>query len=270
MNIIIIIICLHIWHMFCFMSPHTQKLDQLSHYALRASMTFSKLTTAALITALSLSTSGCIIHVGGQNNNDSDSSDQRDYSSVFGGVDISENEQVGDLSSVNGNVTIQDNASARDVNAVNGNIEISNNVTVHDLSTVNGDIQTQSYLSVKGDVSTVNGNISFGKNSKIDGDVATANGDIKLTKTVISDDVSTKNGSVTLSQGSVVEGDIEFESQGDSRWFSNKKLENNPPTLTIDQSSDVKGKIILHQIVVLEIENPALLVKVERRYKGKE
>jgi hypothetical protein len=230
-------------------------------------MTLSKLTTAALLTVLTLSTSGCIIHVGGQDNNDSDNSD---HSSVFGGVDISENKQVGDLSSVNGNITIEDNVSARDVNAVNGNIELDNNVQVHDLSTVNGDIQALTYLSVKRDVSTVNGNITLGSDSMVGNDVTTVNGDISLTKTFVSDDIKTKNGSITLVKGSVVGGDIEFESQNDGGWWSDKSPEHNPPTLTIDESSDVKGKIVLHQVVILEIDNPALLAKVERRYKGQE
>jgi DUF4097 and DUF4098 domain-containing protein YvlB len=212
-------------------------------------MTLSKLTTTALLTVLTLSTSGCIIHVGGKDNNDS----SRDRSSVFGGLDVSKNKQVGDLSSVNGNITMLDNVSARDVNTVNGSIEIENNVTAHDLSTVNGDIQTQSSLTVKRDVSTVNGNINFGENSKIDGDVTTVNGNISL----------------TLVEGSVVEGDIEFKSQDDG-WWSDKSREHNPPTLTIDESSEVKGKIILHQVVVLNIKNPALLAKVERRYKGQQ
>jgi predicted acyltransferase (DUF342 family) len=226
-------------------------------------MTFSKLTTVALLTALTLTTSGCIIHVGGHDSNDSD---KGDYSSVFGGVDIPENKQVGDLSSVNGNITIQDNARAGDVNAVNGNIEISNNVQVNELSTVNGDIQAESYLTVKRDVSTVNGNITFAAHTHVGQDVTTVNGDIKLTKTVVGDDIQTQNGSITLTQGSIVEGDIEFESQDDG-WWSDKSREHNPPTLTIDESSDVKGAIILRQIVVLEIKNPALLAKVERRYK---
>lgn len=230
-------------------------------------MTLSKLTTAALLTALTLSTSSCIIHVGGQDNNDHDKSD---YSSVFGGVDVSENKQVGDLSSVNGNITIEDNASARDVDAVNGNIEIGNNVQVHALSTVNGDIQGQTYLSVKRDVSTVNGNITLGADSMVGKDVSTVNGDIYLTQTFVSDDIKTKNGSITLVNGSVVEGDIEFESQEEGGWWSDTSREHNPPTLTIDASSDVKGNIILRQVVVLEIENPALLAKVERRYKEQE
>jgi predicted acyltransferase (DUF342 family) len=230
-------------------------------------MTLSKLTTAALLTALTISTSGCIIHVGGH---DVDDGDGVEYSSVFGGVDISENKQVGDLSSVNGNITIQDNVSARDVDAVNGNIEIGNNVQVHELSTVNGDIKTQTYLSVKRDVSTVNGNITLGADSMVGEDVTTVNGDIYLTQTFVSDDIKTKNGSITLVDGSVVEGDIEFESQEDGGWWSDKSREHNPPTLTIDGSSDVKGKIILRQIVVLEIESPALLAKVERRYKEQE
>ena len=230
-------------------------------------MTLCKLTTAALLTVLTLSTSGCIIHVGGHNDDDND---EIKYSSVFGGVDVSENKQVGDLSSVNGNITMQDNASARDVDAVNGNIEIGNNAQVHDLSTVNGDIQAQTYLSVKRDVSTVNGNITLRANSMVGKDVTTVNGDISLTQTLVNDDIKTKNGSITLVAGSVVEGDIEFESQDDGSWWSDKSREHNPPTLTIDGSSEVKGKIILRQIVVLEIENPALLEKIERRYKGEE
>ncbi|MDB4302912.1 hypothetical protein N9936_00885 [bacterium] len=242
-------------------------LDSTTHYAKRATMTFSKLSIAALLTALILSTSGCIIHVGAQDHNNSDNTD---YSSVFGGVDVSKNKQVGELSSVNGNINIEDNVRAEDVNAVNGNIEVDNNVQVHNLSTVNGDIQAQTYLSVKRDVSTINGNITLGADSMVGKDVSTVNGDILLTQTFVSNDVKTKNGSINLVDGSVVGGDIEFESQDDGGWWSDKSSEHNPPTLTIDESSDVKGKIILHQVVVLEIDNPALLNKVERRYKTQE
>lgn len=225
-------------------------------------MTLSKFTTAALLTALTLSTSGCIIHVGGHDDNDGDG---LEYSSVFGGVDIAENRRVGDLSSVNGNITIRDNASAGEVEAVNGNIEMGKNVTVYDLSTVNGDINAKRDLTVRGDVSTVNGTISLGANSAVSEDVSTVNGDIKLISTTINDDIKTHNGSITLSSGSVVKGDIEFEAPDDS-WWSDKKREHNPPTLKIDQSSDVEGKIILNQLVILEIDNPALLAKVERNY----
>jgi carbonic anhydrase/acetyltransferase-like protein (isoleucine patch superfamily) len=243
------------------------KSAHLIHHVLRVTMTLSKLTTAALITVLTLSTSGCIIHVGGQDNHDNN---KTDFSSVFGGVDVSENKQVGDLSSVNGNITIQDNVSASDVNAINGNIEIGNNVKVHELSTVNGDIQTQTYLSVIRDISTVNGNITLGSNSMVGKDITTVNGDISLTQTFVSDDIKTKNGNITLVEGSVVEGDIEFESKYDGGWWSDTSLEHSPPVLTIDGTSDVKGKIILRQIVVLNIENPSLLAKVEHSYRNQE
>ena len=242
-------------------------LDSTTHYAKRATMTLTKLSIAALLTALTLSTSGCIIHVGAQDHNNSD---KTDHSSVFGGVDVSKNKQVGELSSVNGNINIEDNVRAEDVNAVNGNIAVDNNVQVHDLSTVNGDIQAQTYLSVKRDVSTINGNITLGADSMVGKDVSTVNGDILLTQTFVSNDVKTKNGSINLVDGSVVGGDIEFEYQDNGGWWSDKSREHNPPTLTIDESSDVKGKIVLHQVVVLEIDNPALLKKVERRYKTQE
>jgi hypothetical protein len=242
-------------------------LDSTTHYAKRATMTLTQLSIAALLTALTLSTSGCIIHVGAQDHNNSD---KTDHSSVFGGVDVSKNKQVGELSSVNGNINIEDNVRAEDVNAVNGNIEVDNNVQVHNLSTVNGDIQAQTYLSVKRDVSTINGNITLGADSMVGKDVSTVNGDILLSQTFVSNDVKTKNGSINLVDGSVVGGDIEFESQDDGGWWSDKSRKHNPPTLTIDESSDVKGKIILYQVVVLEIDNPALLSKVERRYTTQE
>jgi hypothetical protein len=100
--------------------------------------------------------------------------------------------------------------------------------------------------------------------------VTTVNGDIFLTQTTVDDDLKTKNGSISLTQNSVVQGDIEFEAQHDNSWWSEKGQDYNPPTLTIDASSDVKGKIILHQVVILEIENQDLLKKIERHYKNQE
>lgn len=230
-------------------------------------MTHTKLAQALLITTLTLSFSSCIVHVGGHN---SDNDKKREYSSVFGGVEIEKNQRVGDLSSVNGNIELDDGVRAEDVEAVNGNIEMGANVTARDVSTVNGDIKAKQNLSVKGDMSTVNGNISIAANSTVGQDITTVNGDIHLTQSTVNEDIKTQNGSITLTNGSVVEGNIEFESQQGNKWWGDEKREHNPPTLTIDASSDVKGKIILHQVVILEIENPDLLAKVERHYKGQE
>ena len=229
-------------------------------------MTFSKLTAAALLTALTICTSSCVIHVAGHDNNDAESSE---YNNVFGGVDISENQEVADISSVNGDISLANGASAKDVNAVNGNVEIGNNVSVYDLTTVNGDIRSESQLSAKGDVTSVNGNIILGENSQISGDLASVNGDLHLTQTSIGNDIHNIHGNITLIQNSVIEGDIEYNVPNNSSWWNDKKTEreHTPPTLTIDASSNVKGRIILEQIVVLEIEDPALLAKVERRYK---
>lgn len=230
-------------------------------------MTHTKLAQAILITTLTLSFSSCIVHVGGHN---SDSDKNREYSSVFGGVEIEKNQQVGDLSSVNGNIELDDGVSAEDVEAVNGNIELGANVTVKEISTVNGDIKAKHNLSVEGDMSTVNGNIRISSNSTVGQDITTVNGDIHLTQSTVNEDIRTKNGSITLKNGSVVNGNIEFESQQGNKWWGDTKRQHNPPTLTIDGSSDVKGKIILHQVVILEIENPDLLAKIERNYKGQE
>lgn len=217
----------------------------------------------AIIAMTLFSTTGCIIHVGGHN----DGRDGADHSSVFGGLNILENQIVEDVSSINGNINIKSGAKADDVETVNGNIELEKNIQVGELSTVNGDIQAKANLQVENDVSTVNGNISLASNSTVKDDVSTVNGDIELTSTTVGGDIETRNGSITLENGSVVEGNILFEERDqDKRWGNNSRL----PTLTIDANSNVLGKIILEQKVVLEIENKALLAKVERRYNSEE
>ena len=191
--------------------------------------------------------------------------ENNEYNNVFGSVEISENEAAADVSSVNGDLSLANGASAKDVNAVNGNVEIGNNVSVYDLTTVNGDIRGQSQFVAKGDVTTVNGNITLSENSQISGDLASVNGDLYLTQTSVGNDIQNIHGNITLIQNSVVEGDIEFNVPNNSSWWNNKKTEreHTPPTLTIDASSNVKGRIILKQLVVLEIEDPALLAKVD-------
>ena len=66
---------------------------------------------------------------------------------------------------------------------------------------------------------------------------------------------------VSLRDATQIGGDIIFQAQEDKRWSKGDL-----PTLSIDASSDVQGKIILHRKVILEIQNTALLAKVERRY----
>ena len=56
-------------------------------------MAISKLSTIAILTALTLGTSGCIIHVGPTASDDHNS---HDYSSVFSGVDVDQNKKAHD------------------------------------------------------------------------------------------------------------------------------------------------------------------------------
>jgi cytoskeletal protein CcmA (bactofilin family) len=228
-------------------------------------MKFSRFTLASLITAVSLTTSGCIIHVGGHN----DDHDNEEFSSVFGGLDISENRQVGDLSSVNGNIVLQNGVRAENVDTANGNIELGENVHVQDTATVNGNIEAQANLIVSGDMNTVNGGISLLENSAVSKDITTVNGDIILLGTLASGDIETTNGDISLQKGSVVEGDIVFESKNDDNWLGNNNNDR-LPTLTIDASSEVKGRIILNRKVILEIDNQLLLDQVERNYSTQE
>ena len=221
----------------------------------------SRLTFSALLITLALSTSGCIIHVGGHNNDS-------DKSSVFGGFDISKNSQIGDISSVNGGIVLQDGVTAEDVSTVNGSIEIGKNVKLIEASTVNGDIEAKNNLKVENYLGTINGSITLQNGSQVGSHLSNVNGEIVLTGTTIGGDIETINGDITLSHNSIIEGDILFDSNNDSGWWGKHDGNNShTPTLTIDASSTVKGKIVLERKVVLEIANSELLEKIERHYK---
>lgn len=211
-----------------------------------------------LITAISLS--GCIIHVGGKKNNDSN---YGSVSSVFGSVEVSEGKSVGNVSSVNGGIELHDNVVAQQVDTVNGDIDINSNVTVENANTVNGSIEAKSSFKSFGDVETVNGDISIQQDSEIQGVVKTINGDIKLNGVLVSKDVITKNGDVVLKNGSIVYGDLIYESQDNS---NHKSYRFNRPELKIESGSQVLGSIILKQKIDLDIEDPELLKKVQHNY----
>lgn len=231
-------------------------------------MKHSRLTLSALLITTMLSTTGCIIHVGAHENDGNKqyhaNKQRNSHDTVFGGIEIEQNHHVENLSSVNGGIELADGVIAKNVETVNGGIEIGNNVQVKRASTVNGGIEAGSNLTVEKGLSTVNGGIHIGKNSSIDKDISTVNGDIKLTATFVGDDVKTKNGDISLLNGSIIEGDIIYESKDKDSWWKNK--ESSLPKLTIDNASNVKGRIILGRKVILEIEDDILLAKVERRY----
>jgi cytoskeletal protein CcmA (bactofilin family) len=223
-------------------------------------MKFAHLTSFSFITLLAISTSSCIIHVGGHDD-DEYSHHNGNVSHVMGDIEIDADSQMQDLSAVNGDIILANRVSAEDIDTVNGSIEIGKHVSLFSASSVNGDISAEEDLMVKNDVSTVNGNIEINEDSKVGGNISTVNGDIKLRAVEVQGELETKNGDISLLKGSVVSGDIIYRSQDQNRW-SNNDL----PKLIIDSDSTVLGRIILQRKVILEIDNPALLSKVERNY----
>lgn len=225
-----------------------------------------KRTTLAklfIISVTAISLSGCIIHVGGKKNSDSE---HGSVSSVFGSVEVSEGKTVGDVSSVNGGIELHNNVVAQQVDTVNGDIEINTNVTVENASTVNGSIEVDTNFKSFGDVETVNGDISILQDSEVQGGVKTINGDIKLNGVLVSRDVITKNGDVRMINGTIVYGDLIYESQNNS---NSKNYRFNRPELKIEKGSQVLGNIILKQKIDLDIEDPELLKKVQHNYSQK-
>tara|TARA_R110002167_G_scaffold35981_36_gene114549 strand:+ start:1968 stop:2642 length:675 start_codon:yes stop_codon:yes gene_type:complete len=216
-------------------------------------------TKIGLITLLLLSTSGCIIHVGGHANDDNHHNGS--ISHVMGDIDIDAGRQVQDVSAVNGDITLNNAVSAETIDTVNGDIDIGKDVSIVSASSVNGDISAGSQLTVKDDINTVNGDIDLKARSTVGGDISTVNGDISLYDVKVTGNLATKNGDISLLKGSTVSGDITYQSVDKSRW-SNHDL----PTLKIDSQSTVLGKIILNHKVILEIDNPDILSQVERNY----
>ena len=225
-------------------------------------MKSQRLAQLSLIGCLLLSTSGCIIHVGGHN--DGSSNSHGDISSVLGDLEVDANSDVSDVSTVNGNITINDNVQASELDTVNGNISIAQNVRINSASTVNGDIDAESQLVVSNGLSTVNGDITLATGAEVGSDISTVNGAISLRNAQVKGEVETKNGNISLRDATRIDGDIVFLERDEKRWFSGEL-----PTLRIDASSEVQGKIKLYRQVVLEIENPDLLARVERLYQKK-
>ncbi|MDU0355818.1 hypothetical protein RS130_19740 [Paraglaciecola aquimarina] len=227
-------------------------------------MKLSPLALTAILAATVITTSGCIIHVNAHEDDHHHSQHKEKYKRVFGGIEIEKNREVGDLSSVNGGIDIADGVTANKVETVNGGIEIGKNVTLKQASTVNGGIEADPYLNVEKDLSTVNGGIEVAAHSTIGKSVSTVNGEINLEQTLVSNNVSTKNGDINLRNATIVEGDVIFRSKKNNSWSKDKN--HSLPTLSIDASSNVKGRIILERKVILEIENDQLLAKIEHQY----
>lgn len=208
------------------------------------------------VAALLLSTTGCVIHVGGN-------SDGSNFSSVLGDVEIAAGRTVGDISSVNGDVELERNVTALSINSVNGDIEIAENVTVDSIDVVNGDIEIAPGFSSQHGIESVNGDIEIASGGTVNGSIVTVNSDVELFDSKVNNGIFTTNGDITLERGTVVDGDIVFEKvrKGNSNW-------NSHPVLRIDASSMVTGRIILNRPVKLEVESAELQEKVERRYQG--
>jgi DUF4097 and DUF4098 domain-containing protein YvlB len=201
--------------------------------------------------------SGCLVNVYAAEHGNIDK--------VLGSASVSSNQHYDDISLVNGSVKMASNSSAKSVSTVNGSIELRDNVKLHSASTVNGSIESGSGLQVADELSTVNGKILPGSNAVIGGNVTTVNGDIVLDNSQADRDVTTVNGDIKLTGKTVVKGDVVYKPRGKKKAFFGW-ANNNKPTLYIGADAVVEGKIILEQDVELQIENPALQSKVERRF----
>nr|WP_297348641.1 hypothetical protein [uncultured Glaciecola sp.] len=212
------------------------------------------------ITLISLSLSGCIIHVNAKNKDWDKDNYSSDVTSTNKSVKVAEGRTVEDVGSVNGSVVIKDNVTAKRVTNTNGRISIGNNVNVDSVDAVNGQIKIGEGFIAKENVSTVNGQIVIQEQGQIGGGLTTVNGNILINSVVVEKDIVSVNGSVKLKDGSLVKGDIHFRNSANN-------YNKNYPVLYISADSNVQGDIILERPVALELENKSLENKIKRLYK---
>ncbi len=218
---------------------------------------FLRVSALFLIIAVS---SGCAVKVRA-----GDNLSQRDYDSVFGGIDIDKGAKVGNLSSVNGGIDIGSNAVVKSATTVNGGIEIGSQVQINSAETVNGGIEAGQGLLVSKNLETVNGGVVLQKGSSIGGSIVTVNGDIDLSGVSVKVNIETVNGDITLEDKTVINGDLIYQKSGGyfSGWGSEK------PVLVIDSSSEVSGTIHLYRPVELKISEQAKVSDIKYHYPRK-
>jgi len=213
-----------------------------------------------LITSLFM-LAGCIIHVGASDAKGGYAyASDRDYTSTNKSVKVPSGKSLGEVSSVNGSVTIDDGVTATEVSNVNGRIRIGDNVTVESVSLVNGSIKIGENFSAAGSVETVNGSIDIDEESIVNGNIETVNGDVRLEEVSVAKDIVTVNGDIFLTDGTVIEGDVRFEGKPNKNNWPSRA-----PTLTVDKTSDIRGKIIIYKDVDFNFADPSMMDKVERR-----
>ena len=129
------------------------------------------------------------------------------------------------------------------------------------IDSVNGDIDLAQEVTIERSINSVNGDIELSNNSAVKGGISSVNGDIELLETKVDEDIETVNGDVELRSGSIVSGDIVFKRNRKDNWGNGR------PKLIIDESSDVKGRIVLHRPVELILANKDLEAKVDYFYE---
>ncbi|OFI34425.1 hypothetical protein BFC17_18275 [Alteromonas lipolytica] len=199
---------------------------------------------SAILTALivSASLSGCVINVGGHSSADY----HGDVTKVFGGIDIGENRQSGDLTTVNGNISLRDNVTAEELTTVNGSVTIGDFCEIDGVTVVNGDIEAGKMLVSHDGMESVNGDISLAPGARVDGSLTSVNGDISVADIQLTGSIETANGDIMITGNSLIKGDIVYDDPENNDSHST-------PELTIDESVQLDGEIILKRDVVLHI-----------------
>ena len=194
-------------------------------------------------------------------NSISRASDDRNLSSVNGGVTAAAGQTYDTVSTVNGGLTVGKGAIAHVAKTVNGGITVDDDAKIGNVSTVNGGLRIADHVTVEHEATTVNGGIRIGKNSSIGGDVSTVSGGIELRGSEVSGSVITRNGDIDLADGAHVRGSIHVKPKNDSGWGWGWKKDD-VVRVTICGTCVVDGELRFERKVELHVEPGAKVGKV--------
>ncbi|RMH41349.1 MAG: hypothetical protein D6694_08995 [Gammaproteobacteria bacterium] len=198
------------------------------------------------------------------------------YNTINDNLLISQNQKARHINTVNGDVRVQTGAHVEHINTVSGDLWLEPNVRVEALHTVNGDVFVDRSVNI-GQIDTVNGDLDIRQDSGIKrlhsvngdlqanaarfGQIDTVNGDILLKNATVTGDITTFSGGIKLTGTTRIDGSIVYEKP--KNWRKSDK----DITLSIGPHVVVKGKIVLHHPVRLDIHPDAKTGQIVKTYQ---
>jgi DUF4097 and DUF4098 domain-containing protein YvlB len=187
--------------------------------------------------------------------------DERNISSVNGGITASAGKTYGSLSTVNGDIHVERGAIADHAKTVNGGITVESTAKIGELNTVNGSLEIGDDVTIERAASTVNGGVELGRRTHVGGDISTVSGEIELKGAEVGGRLNTRNGDIDLSDGARVHGGILVKKKSDDSW-GRSNGDDDPLHVHICSTCVVEGELRFERAVELRVDQGAKIGQV--------